>query len=508
MKVASSAKSNFRKALQDSSISWTPSDSEVEKLIRSIRSAINSSSPTTLADEGQLLVKALSPVYLALREAEALDWMDSDQWAFLMWDIYTAAASNTQSAARCPKITDSSDGWSDMITIVIATPLPHDVITTSPFWYRRKSITAILWTCSLLLAWATSWEFPGRHKVWMCLAGGSGFVAGELWRRSGWNLFETSHELPRSPQQANDDNASVASSGSSKLRAEHEALQLKLLELERKVTQQGRPAPPAGAPPLPAPAHPPVATSSPLMESFRIMADGGADSGPFFVQPGGVPKPWVPDSGGDTGAVPPIDISDVVVLKNMVKQKELNGKRGVVVELVGNNKVNVKLADGSMVKFLHIAYVEISQVNETDIDGPQLENIVREIFCQPQVLAAEVAFADLADNYYNPAGFSEVELNKSQAKRSKTCWSFGPAGSLPFRPGRSSFGKMSMHSLLSLPWSKLLCRRRDTSAPILSPCPESKNSRRSFTLSSSPVCQHMVRQPPFWVRQTPTITTR
>ena len=81
----------------------------------------------------------------------------------------------------------------------------------------------------------------------------------------------------------------------------------------------------------------------------------------------------MPDQAGGLPAEPIyFDVSDVIIFKNMVRQKELNGKRGVVVELVGGNKINVKLAEGGIVKSLNYAYAEISQVKESDADASQL----------------------------------------------------------------------------------------------------------------------------------------
>ena len=238
MKVAASAKSNFRKALADNGLEWSPTDSQVDGIIRRIRSTVNCENPSTIAEEAQMMVRALSPAYLSLRGAEALDWMDSDQWSALLWDLFTAAASNTQTAARCPKLVESSEGWSDMVVLVIATPLPENVSVHSPFCYKRTTIPSVILAFALFLLWGTTFEFPGRYKFWLTTCGVFLLAAGEIWRRRGWNMFKTTTTLPRSFRQVNDDNASVASAGSSKLRAEHEALHWRIIELEKQVAGQ------------------------------------------------------------------------------------------------------------------------------------------------------------------------------------------------------------------------------------------------------------------------------
>ena len=279
MKVAGSARSNCRTTLQNYAIELVIGDADLDAHIRGVRKALGRATHGGMADETEILVKALMPMRDALADAIPDDF-DQENWAALLWDWFTACVSNTQAAAACPAVTQSESAWADMIVVLLATPSISETIVINTWWSTRRMATCWLALLGVLLLLTASRELPGRWKFWALITGTSSLASAEAWRQYGWNLFVARVIKDHNFQQvkfASDglDNASVASP-SNRLRSELEDLKRQMAGMQAG-PPPGLAAPlgvPAGAPPLPPP--------SALLQSMQAMATGAVIDRPMI----------------------------------------------------------------------------------------------------------------------------------------------------------------------------------------------------------------------------------
>ena len=422
-KVAATARANFRAALLSADVPSSIADRQLDVLIRSVRATLNSSNTNGLDEEADCMSRALDPVReLLLENREAAAW-DSDVWSGVLWDIYTAMVSSTMAATKCANLTADEEAWSDMVTVLLARPTAAEAIAIHPWWGRRWTLVLALFGIGLAMAYlamvASSLELSGRSKFWLLCAASVALLCADAWRRWGWNLSTISVPAPRKQISfgTRNEEAPSSASGSSKLRAEKEVLELRIKLLE----QQGAAAPglqpiPEGAPPLPAPPGlpPGLVQQSELMGSLQGMAGGTAHSGHFSSTPG-VVHSGLPGSSADQVV---FEVGDIIELRNMLKQRELNGKRGIISEVADGSRFHVILSTGASLKFLHRSFFSLGVLQESDTDYAPLIEITARIWPALHDDAGGEAPQDGAE-VYAPLAVSELSKNMTQAKAIK-----------------------------------------------------------------------------------------
>ena len=132
VRVANSAKLDFREALATAEVRTSFTDDQIAQLIIDFREKLNAGRPSTVAEESQLMASAIRPLYDALLGAADLTSFDTDQLGALFWDLYAACTANTRSALRCPELNDYEEAWADMVSLVLSTPEVSESVVTNP----------------------------------------------------------------------------------------------------------------------------------------------------------------------------------------------------------------------------------------------------------------------------------------------------------------------------------------------------------------------------------------
>eukprot|EP00930_Biecheleria_cincta_P094570 TRINITY_DN8585_c0_g1_i4.p1 TRINITY_DN8585_c0_g1~~TRINITY_DN8585_c0_g1_i4.p1 ORF type:complete len:208 (-),score=44.49 TRINITY_DN8585_c0_g1_i4:336-959(-) len=143
MKVAASCRQNLRKVFSDFELAIDASDSDLDQLVRHLRSTLSKAAEGDASREAESMVSGLLPWTNFLLNHVSADY-DKEDWSRLMWDIYTASTGGTQSVTKCEHIVGHPEGWGDMMFLLLSRP---DSITTETIavWYFARRWVA-LWT--------------------------------------------------------------------------------------------------------------------------------------------------------------------------------------------------------------------------------------------------------------------------------------------------------------------------------------------------------------------------
>ena len=157
MRVTATARHNVRRALASHDVITDLSDSKADALISQVRKILASSNPTELTGEAQLMIEALNHIRNFIH-AHVTPELDSEEWATLLWDCYTASVSNTKTAPACTTLVGSGEAWSDIIVVPMNQPLAFE-FSFETTWHSTRCVVSF-WLFSLrILTWSFPWLY-------------------------------------------------------------------------------------------------------------------------------------------------------------------------------------------------------------------------------------------------------------------------------------------------------------------------------------------------------------
>ena len=376
MKVSTAAKSLFRQALRDSDVSLSLSDTEVDGLIRHVRTSLGKTVAQSVEDEQRVLTVALVPLRLKLEKTGSAD-QDEQWWSTILWNLFAASVNNTQGAEKVPQHAGSEELWADMITVVLNTEVQE---TTRPQfvtpWFGSKLFVGFLSVlCGIMVCYSASWVSMGRSKLWLVLIGLSLFFAGVLWCRFGFPLFSKLKQGMSDgsfPKPVEADRLSLKSRASSqRLKAENDRLKALLDEATARAQQQ------SGKQSL---EQLGIATGDHgLMASLEAMS--------------GVPAPAT-----QTQVLP--EKGSVVIWTDSASSMGTANMKGVIFA-IANRAASVKFLDGSFHHGIDVTSLKAFALREEDVDHSALLKMVFEALgmstgpVQPHVSGAARPYAPL-----------------------------------------------------------------------------------------------------------------
>ena len=253
MKVAASARHNFRKALHEFGYDVNIEDSQADTFIRDIRKTLQKTlTGGDLQAQAGLLVTALAPVRDFLVNAIEDDEPDDASWSSVLWDVLTAAINGTKAAASCPELLASEPAWEDTMALLTARPTASEIQVTYPVHLRRQVVALYMLIISLLIFLVPSAVnklgsafneeggavISGRQTLLIWILGFLFFCAGIIWWRLGWHLGalrkEIINDIPASPD-GDDVDARSSVSSSVRLRAQKDKLAIELEQLKQSL---------------------------------------------------------------------------------------------------------------------------------------------------------------------------------------------------------------------------------------------------------------------------------
>ena len=165
MRVSTTARLAFREALGEARLANTYSDEDLDKFITEIRKSLNSAPVlNSLVEETELAIETLRPLYGSLTDWCSTEDLDSDQWANMCWDLFTAAVNTTKAGTRLPNLAQSVEAWADMVTLLLPSLVAEPVIERNR-WLARLSIWAEVLALAGVLAFGATFQFANRIEL-------------------------------------------------------------------------------------------------------------------------------------------------------------------------------------------------------------------------------------------------------------------------------------------------------------------------------------------------------
>ena len=109
----------MRTALAEASLDTELSDLELDVVVQDLRKTVLTSSDADLAVESQTALSVLRPFQDMLLESAERHGLVSDQWGYVLYDIFNASVAGTKSEQKLQRIGGSEEAWAVMITLLL-----------------------------------------------------------------------------------------------------------------------------------------------------------------------------------------------------------------------------------------------------------------------------------------------------------------------------------------------------------------------------------------------------